>query len=86
MKQANLLLNKGQCWFVCMCVLYRNPTRWTDCDEIWHGGGPRGQEGSWFFLTQYPPPGYGVRKEGQGCLAIPTYFIHQTKFKTKYSF
>ena len=25
-----------------MSVLYRNLNRWTDLDEIWHGGGPRG--------------------------------------------
>ena len=28
-------------------VIYINPNFWTDLDEIWHGGGPRGQEGSW---------------------------------------
>ena len=30
------LLNKGQCLcvFVCVFVLYRNPNRWMDCNEI----------------------------------------------------
>ena len=37
-------------------VLYRNPNRWMDLDEIWHIGGPWGREGSGFFLTQYPHP------------------------------
>ena len=36
---------------VCVCVylfvLCRNPNCWTDCDEIWPGGGPQGREGSW---------------------------------------
>ena len=54
---------------VCVSVLYRNPNSWTDQDEIWHGGVPRGGQGSWGFLTRYPPPpGYGVRKGGAGCL------------------
>ena len=31
------------CLRVCLSVcLYRNPNRWTDQDEIWHGGGPQG--------------------------------------------
>ena len=33
--------------FVCLFVLYRNPNRWTDLDEIWHGGGPWVQ-GAWW--------------------------------------
>ena len=27
---------------VCVGVLYSNPNRWMDPDEIWHEGGPRG--------------------------------------------
>ena len=34
------------CVSVCLCVLYRNPNGWMDRDEIWHGGGPRGGEGT----------------------------------------
>ena len=50
-------------------VLNRNPNHWMDLDEIWHIGGPQGQEGSWGFSTQYPhPPEYGVHKWGTGSL------------------
>ena len=41
--QANLI-HKGQC--VCVFALYTNPNPWTDQDEIWQRGGPRGGEGS----------------------------------------
>ena len=30
-----------------VCVLYRNQNNWMDLNEIWHGGGPQGEEGSW---------------------------------------
>ena len=54
----NLLIYKGSvCLYVlCVCVLYRNPNRWTDLDEIWHGYGPQGGEGSWGVSTLYSHP------------------------------
>ena len=42
-KDVKISTKKGQCLY----VLYRNPNCWTDWDEIWHRGGPQGQEGSW---------------------------------------
>ena len=58
--------------FACLSVcLYGNPNRWTDQDEIWHGGGPQGGEGSW---------GYGVRKGGAE-VQEPQPFV--LAFKTK---
>ena len=58
-----------------MNVLYRNPNCWTDLDEIWHIGGPQGQESSWGVSTQYPhPPGReyvkGLRGDA-GTTAMP---------------
>ena len=47
---------------LCVFVLYRNPNGWTDRDEIWHRGGPRGGEGSWGVSTWYPHP------QGTGCI------------------
>ena len=53
---------------VCLCVLSRNPNRCTDWDEIWHGGGPPGQEGSWESFDLVPcTPGYRVHIGGMGC-------------------
>ena len=37
-------------------VLYRKPSSWMDLDEIWHIGGPQGQEGSWDIFNPVPPP------------------------------
>ena len=64
----------------CLSVLFRNPNHWTDLDEIWHGGGPQGQEGSWggFHPTATYPLGtgctYGVQGplEPQPCILVKT--------------
>ena len=52
-KRGKYLIHKGQCLSVCLSVLYRNPNGWTDRDEIWHRGGPRGGgkvlESQYFF-------------------------------------
>ena len=56
------------CLFGWVGVLYINPNLWTDCDEIWHGGGPQGREGSWLGVgvdLVPPPPGHGVLLEPQ---------------------
>ena len=61
------LLNKGQCWclFVCLSVLYRNPNRWRDRDEIWYWGGPREAGFLGGGVDPVPPsPAYGVCKGG----------------------
>ena len=72
------------CVFVCLSVLYRNPNGWTDQDEIWHGGGPRGGEGSWVFLTRYPPPpGMGCVKGVQGASAASTVRFGKNFIKQK---
>ena len=41
---------------VCLNVLYRNPNRWTDWDEIWHKGGTQGCEGTWGGISTCNPP------------------------------
>ena len=67
-----------------MSVLYRNPNGWTDPDEIWHGGGPRGGEGSWGGFGQVPPPpGYGVRKGGAGASGASTVRFGENFMKQK---
>ena len=65
------LLNKGQCVCVCLSVLYKNPKCWTDQDEIWHGGGPRGGEGSWGGGGRpCTPTPWGACKRGSGWLSF----------------
>ena len=73
------------CVSVCVSILYRNPHGWTDRDEIWHGGGPRGGEGSWggFNPVPPPPPGYGVCKGGMGCLWSLNRAFWRKLYKTK---
>ena len=69
---------------MCLSVLYRNPNGWTDRDEIWHRGGPRGGEGSWGgFDPVPPPPGYGVRKGGTGCSGASTVRFGENFIKQK---
>ena len=65
-----------------MCVLCRNPNRWTVLDEIWHRGGSQGQEGSW-EVNLYPTPRYGVRKGGLGYLWSLRGVFWQKPYKTK---
>ena len=62
---------------VCVSVLYRNPNRWTDLNEIWHRGGPRG------FFDPIPPPGFRVRKGGLGCLWSLNHAFWQKLYKPK---
>ena len=66
-----------------VCVLYRNPNGWTDRDEIWHGGGPRG---GWFlgFLTRYPTPlGTGCIKGMRGASGASTMCFGENFIKQK---
>ena len=56
-------------------VLYRNPNRWTDLDEIWQVGGPGGRKGSEGYQPSTPTPwvqgayrGSEVPLEPQSCI------------------
>ena len=73
------------CLSVCLCVLYRNPNGRTDRDEIWHGGGPRGGEGSWggFNPVPPPPPGTGCVKGVRGASGASTVRFGENFIKQK---
>ena len=71
-------------YVLCVCVLYRNPNRWTDLDEIWHGYGPQGGEGSWGVSTLYShPPGTGCVKGVQGASGAATLCFGENLIKQK---
>ena len=53
-----------------------------DWDKILHRGGPQGGEGSWFFLTQYPP-GMGCVKGVQGASGASTVRFGENFIKQK---
>ena len=38
---------------VCSFVLYKNPNRWMDCDEISKEVGPKGPEGQQQAISKY---------------------------------
>ena len=69
------LIHKGQCLYVCVCVLHSNPNCWTDLNEIWHGRGPGGREGRGGGQPSTPTPwvqgayrGSEVPLEPQSCI------------------
>ena len=69
---------------VCLCVLYRNPNGWTDRDEIWHRGGPRGGKVLGGVSTRYPPPpGMGCVKGVRGASGASTVRFGENFIKQK---
>ena len=68
----------------CVSVLYRNPNRWTDQDEIWHRGGPRGGRflGGFDPVTP-PPPGMGCVKGVWGASGASTMHFGENLIKQK---
>ena len=67
-----------------MCVLYRNPNRWTDWDEIWQRDGPRGGRfliGGWPCTP--PPPGTGCIKGVWGASGVSTVHFGENFIKQK---
>ena len=54
-----------------------NPNGWTDQDEIWHGGGPRGGKVLGGVSTRYPHP------PGTGCLWSLNRAFWRKLYKTK---
>ena len=71
------------CLSVCVCVLYRNPNGWTDRDEIWHGGGPRGGKVLGGFQPGTPPLGTGCVKGIQGASGASTVHFGENFIKQK---
>ena len=58
---------------VCLSLLYRNPNRWTDLDEIWYRGGPQGRRVRPSTPTPHPlRTGSGVPLEPQPCILVNT--------------
>ena len=64
-----------------MSVLYRNPNRWTDCNEIWHRCIPQGQEGSWGVIPI--PLGTGCEKGVRGASGASTVNFGKNFIKQK---